>query len=116
MIGSVPSLFADISTSEAGMMFKGQKPRVARPRRQLSPINAAAAGIDIGATFHVVAVGAERCERPVRSFRSFTADLRELANWLTEAGIKTVAMESTGVYFALSNALIGRVEVPPALG
>jgi hypothetical protein len=30
--------------------------------------------------------------------------------------IETVAMESTGVYFALSSALIGRVQVPPALG
>jgi len=27
-----------------------------------------------------------------------------------------VAMEATGVYFARSSALIGRVEVPPALG
>jgi transposase len=98
MIGSVPSLFADISTPEAKML-KGQEKKAARPRRRLSPINTAAAGIDIGATFHVIAVGEERSERPVRSFRSFTSDLRELANWLTEAGIKTVAMESTGVYW-----------------
>jgi hypothetical protein len=39
-----------------------------------------------------------------------------MADWLTQCGVKTVAMESTGVYFALSSALIGRVEVPPALG
>jgi hypothetical protein len=52
----------------------------------------------------------------VRKFRTFTADLHRLADWLVQCGVKTVAMESTGVYFALSSALIGRVEVPPALG
>ena len=80
-------------------MSKVEEKRVARPRRRLSPVNAAAAGIDIGATFHVVAVGEDRCEPPVRSFPTFTSDLRELADWLSEAGIKTVAMESTGVYW-----------------
>ena len=94
----MPSLFADISSLEA-RMFNGQEKRATRPRRRLSPINPAAAGIDIGATFHVVAVGEDRCERPVRTFRSFTSDLGELANWLTEARIKTVAMESTGIYW-----------------
>jgi len=65
----------------------------------LSSIHADAAGIDIGATFHVAAVGAQRADEPVRSFRTFTADLHELANWLATCGIKTVAMESTGVYW-----------------
>jgi transposase len=58
-----------------------------------------AAGIDVGATFHVVAVEAERDPKPVRSFRSFTGDLHCLADWLTKMGITTVAMESTGVYW-----------------
>jgi len=35
----------------------------------------------------------------VRSFPTFTSDLRALADWLSEVGIKTVAMESTGVYW-----------------
>ena len=38
-------------------------------------------------------------ESAVRSFRTFTSDLRALADWLAEVGIKTVAMESTGVYW-----------------
>jgi transposase len=58
-----------------------------------------AAGIDIGAQFHVVAVGAERDRQPVRSFRSFTKDLHDLAGWLKQGGITSVAMESTGVYW-----------------
>jgi transposase len=34
----------------------------------------------------------------VREFRTFTADLERLADWLVQCRIKTVAMESTGVY------------------
>src|SRR6266849_5659455 len=66
---------------------------------RLSTINLGAAGIDVGATFHVVAVPRDRDERPVRTFRTFSGDLHQLADWLTEVGIKTVAMESTGVYW-----------------
>jgi len=35
----------------------------------------------------------------VREFKSFTTGLNELADWLQKCGIKTVAMESTGVYW-----------------
>ena len=66
---------------------------------RLSTINPDAAGIDVGATFHVVAVPPDRDERPVRTFRTFSSDLHQLAEWLKEVGIKTVAMESTGVYW-----------------
>ena len=75
-----------------------------------------AAGIDCGQNSHFVAVPPERDPQPVREFRTFTADLHRLADWLVQCGVKTVAMEATGVYFARSSALIGRVEVPPALG
>jgi transposase len=72
-----------------------------RSRRSgdLSPVHPAAAGIDIGATMHVAAVGPNRDKEPVRTFRTFTADLHRLADWFSECGIKTVAMESTGVYW-----------------
>ena len=46
-------------------------------RRALKPMNGNAAGIDIGATFHVVAVPPDRAEDPVRTFRSFTGDLKD---------------------------------------
>lgn len=65
----------------------------------LSTVHPHAAGIDIGATMHVVAVPAGRSETPVRTFQTFTADLEALAAWLQEVGITTVAMESTGVYW-----------------
>jgi transposase len=38
-------------------------------------------------------------EEPIRQFKTFTADLNALANWLIQCGITTVAMESTGVYW-----------------
>jgi transposase len=71
----------------------------ARRSRELSPVHPAAAAIDIGATIHVAAVGSNRDKEPVRTFRTFTADLHRLADWFSECGIKTVAMESTGVYW-----------------
>ncbi|MDH6153659.1 MULTISPECIES: IS110 family transposase [Paraburkholderia] len=76
------------------------KPRrtVAR-RTDMSVVNRHAAGIDVGAQFHVVAVGPECAEDPVRSFRSFTADLHELARWLRQVKVTTVVMESTGIYW-----------------
>ena len=82
----------------------------------LERIQPDAAGIDCGQNSHFVAVPPDRDPQPVREFRTFTADLHRLADWLVQCGVKTVAMESTGVYFARSSALIGRVEVPPALG
>jgi len=38
-------------------------------------------------------------EQPVRSFGTFTSDLQRLADWFTSCGVRTGAMESTGVYW-----------------
>lgn len=62
-------------------------------------VNLNAAGIDIGATEHYVAVPEGRDSKVVRSFSSFTADLYRLADWLASCEIETVAIESTGVYW-----------------
>ncbi len=70
-----------------------------RVRRRLTIVNEDAAGLDVGATFHVVAIPADRDAEPVRTFQSFTADLHALADWLQSVGIRTIAMESTGVYW-----------------
>ena len=66
---------------------------------ELSQLNLNAAGIDVGATSHFVAVPQDRAEQPVREFEAFTADLYRLADWLAECGVETVVMESTGVYW-----------------
>jgi len=65
----------------------------------LSQIEPNAAGIDIAHREHWVAVPTDRCAQPVRPFGTFTTDLEAMADWLEACGIKTVAMESTGVYW-----------------
>lgn len=65
----------------------------------LAPLDRRAAGIDVGSTFHVVAVPTDLDADAVRTFRSFTGELNQLADWLVSLGIVTVAMESTGVYW-----------------
>lgn len=73
-------------------------------RRSIKPtgrpvINDRAAGIDIGARFHVVGVAPELCDDPVQTFQAFTSNIERMADWLVSIGIDTVAMESTGVYW-----------------
>jgi transposase len=68
-------------------------------KKSLQMINADAAGIDIGGSFHFVAVPEDRDSKPIRKFDNFTEDLNKLVDWLKQCGIKTVAMESTGVYW-----------------
>jgi transposase len=65
----------------------------------LPVIHDRAAGIDIGARFHVVGVPPELCDEPVQTFQAFTGDIERMADWLVSLDIETVAMESTGVYW-----------------
>lgn len=65
----------------------------------LEVVHRDAAGIDIGSREHYVAVGPDRDSQPVRNFGCFTTDLHRLAAWLTQCGVKTVVMQSTGVYW-----------------
>jgi hypothetical protein len=58
-----------------------------------------AAGIDVGGSEHWVAVSPDRDPEPVRRFGCFTADLREMGQWLVQKGVRSVAMQSTGVYW-----------------
>jgi transposase len=74
--------------------------RVNKNKKVTLPLlNPDAAGIDIGATEIYVAVPADRDAEPVRMFATFTQDLNELADWLQQCRVRTVAMESTGVYW-----------------
>jgi transposase len=58
-----------------------------------------AAGIDVGASSHWVAVPRHSTDEPVREFGPMTDDLNAMADWLIACGIDTVALESTGVYW-----------------
>jgi len=77
------------------MSKQGRSKRSSELRR----INPRAAGIDIGSASHWVALDPSLTQQPVREFAAYTDGLHALANWLIEHGIKTVAMEATGVYW-----------------
>ena len=67
--------------------------------KALEVVHPDAAGIDVGGSEHWVAVSPDRDPEPVRRFGCFTSDLREMARWLAEKGVRSVALQSTGVYW-----------------
>lgn len=93
------SRLPNLPVLEEDSMARRSKSRGTRQQQALPTVHAHAAGIDIGSTFHVVAVPPDLSPEPVRTYRSFTDDLHQLADWLVELGVTTVAMESTGIYW-----------------
>jgi len=73
--------------------------RQRKPKSPLEVQNPNAAGIDIGSREHWVAVRGDCANVPVKQFGTFTHELHQLANWLSERGVTIVAMESTGIYW-----------------
>lgn len=69
------------------------------PFEGMSRIHPHAAGVDIGAEEIVVCVAGNESTQSVRAFGNYTVDLYAIADWLAAHDIKTVAMESTGVYW-----------------
>jgi len=65
----------------------------------LEVIHPDAAGIDIGNESHYASVPPSRDSQPVREFGCTTAELKAMAAWLKQCRIRTVAMQSTGVYW-----------------
>ena len=65
----------------------------------LEVVHPDAAGIDIGNEVHYVSVPPSRDNQSVRHFACTTAELKAMAAWLRQCGIRTVAMQSTGVYW-----------------
>jgi transposase len=67
--------------------------------KALEIVHPDAAGIDVGGSEHWVAISPDRDPEPVRRFGCFTVDLQAMAGWLIEKGVRSVAMQSTGVYW-----------------
>jgi transposase len=65
----------------------------------LNLLNSQCAGIDVGASELFVCIATNPSKQEVRSFPTFTADLKGMIDWLKNSGVKSVAMESTGVYW-----------------
>lgn len=93
------------------LIVEAVMPRANPPRvgdGGLSPPRPHACGIDVGATQLWVAVHKDSVPRSaattagqghVRSFGTFSCDLEAAAAWLSACGVRTVAMEATGVYW-----------------
>jgi transposase len=81
---------------------KGKRTRgieEAHPFAGMSQVNQNAAGADIGAVEIVVCVAGENNTQIVKAFGNYTVDLQAIGVWLREHNVKTIAMESTGVYW-----------------
>jgi len=82
---------------QRGRRTKGMEE--AHPFAGMSRVNENAAGVDIGAEEIVACVSGEGNTQIVKAFGNYTVDLQNIGKWLHEHQIKTVAMESTGVYW-----------------
>src|SRR3984885_7400299 len=91
---------------------KKTKPKETKPLHE--PV-ADAAGIDLGATEIWAAVPPERCQLSIRRFGAFTEDLKALVAWLVDCGIRSVAMEATGVYWIPLYQLLSDAKVEVCL-
>ena len=64
--------------------------------QDLAIVHENACGIDVGSTFHLVAIGMENAD--IKKFGVYTTDHNELINWLVEKEVKHIAMESTAFH------------------
>jgi len=80
---------------------RGQyKKKENRPFAGMSKMRPNAAGLDIGAHEIVACVmGENENTQEVRTFGTYTVDLKELGEWFKVKKIESVAMESTGIYW-----------------
>src|SRR5258705_4252854 len=96
-------VIADSSCGHWNQMNRQQRRHMMRKMQSddlsLEVVHPDAAGIDIGNESHYVAVPPSRNSQPVRRFGCTTAELKAMADWLEQCGIRTVAMQSTGVYW-----------------
>lgn len=72
-------------------------------RKVMDAIHQCVAGLDVHQETVVACrrrlIGAGQAELEIKTFKTTSADLRELAKWLLEWQVRHVAMESTGIYW-----------------
>jgi transposase len=71
----------------------------AHPFAGMNQVNKNAAGVDIGAEEIIGCISGDGNTQIVKAFGNYTVDLQNIGKWLQEHDVKTVAMESTGVYW-----------------
>ncbi|PCH67813.1 MAG: hypothetical protein COC06_10640 [Bacteroidales bacterium] len=70
---------------------------MSKKQMSLEVVNPNAGGIDVGSRSHWVAIGQDA--QDIREFGVCSQDHQELCKWLSENGIESIAMESTGTYW-----------------
>ena len=79
---------------------KGRRKRATPVPTSLPAIRSLVAGLDVGSSEHWVCGPARADGQPnVRCFGTTTDQLQELADWLADHRVESVAMESTSVYW-----------------
>jgi len=87
-----------MTNKNKGQRTKKQKKKV-HIAQHWQLINPNAAGVDVGSREHWAAIPPDREGVKVRCFGASTPELEAMAEWLKSAGITSVAMEATGVYW-----------------
>lgn len=82
---------------------------------KFSQVNPLAGGLDIGANSVYACVGLSDGSQKVREFSTFTSDLKKMAAWFKKHKNKTVAMESTGVYWIAPYDILAQSGIKPVL-
>src|ERR1700704_1005417 len=89
----------EVNMTDVKRGSKRKKPTKAGPAA-LPVLQPMVAGVDVGSTEHWVCGPARADGEPnVRVFGTTTPQLNELADWLVQQDVKSVAMESTYVYW-----------------
>ncbi len=70
---------------------------MSKKKVSLEVVNPYAAGIDVGSRSHWVAIGQDA--QDVKEFGVYTEDYQNMAKWLHQNEVTTIAMESTGNYW-----------------
>lgn len=88
-----------MKTKAANTKDRRKKSKKIQINDQWEKINPDSAGIDIGARESYVCVPPDRDAESVRRFGTTTPELEEMAQWLQQCAIETVALEATGIYW-----------------
>lgn len=70
---------------------------MSKKQMSLEVVNPNAAGIDVGSRSHWAAIGQDA--QDVKEYGVYSEDHQALCEWLSQNGITTIAMESTGTYW-----------------
>ena len=85
------------------------------PSLNLQALRDDVAGADIGAREITICVPARSAREPVRTFATFTVDLQAAVTWLQSCQVRSVAMESTGLYWLPLAQLLAEADIEVVL-